>query len=236
MSEARGHRVGSLQLAVAAVAMFLAGPVLATLRLIPARVGFGLFVLGGLLGFGVAVAAVLGRIRRSEGRRMGPLLLGGIPAVFLVVLAIPGARYPAINDVSTDLGDPPAFVQAQTFSANHGRDLSYPESFKETVRRAYPKLGSLHLPDPPGVVFERALLYARATPRWELTRVDRDTLTFEGVDTSRLFKFRDDFVVRLRPEGSGSVVDMRSKSRDGKGDLGTNAARIQAFLETLRQK
>ena len=30
-------------------------------------------------------------------------------------------------------------------------------------------------------------------------------------------------------DGSGAVVDLRSKSRDGKSDLGVNGARITAF-------
>ena len=41
--------------------------------------------------------------------------------------------------------------------------------------------------------------------------------------------------VRVRPaEDGGSVVDMRSKSRVGQGDLGVNAARIRAFTERRR--
>jgi len=38
--------------------------------------------------------------------------------------------------------------------------------------------------------------------------------------------------VRPDPAG-GSRVDMRSKSRDGKGDRGVNAARIRAFETVL---
>jgi uncharacterized protein (DUF1499 family) len=38
----------------------------------------------------------------------------------------------------------------------------------------------------------------------------------------------------VRPaEGGGAIVDVRSKSRDGRGDLGANAARIRDFAETL---
>ena len=52
--------------------------------------------------------------------------------------------------------------------------------------------------------------------------------------TTRIFRFVDDVVVRVRPaEGGGAIVDVRSKSRDGRGDLGANAARIRAFAEKL---
>jgi len=50
------------------------------------------------------------------------------------------------------------------------------------------------------------------------------------VATSDLCRFHDDFAVRVRPDDGGAVVDMRSKSRDGKGDLGANAERIRSFL------
>jgi uncharacterized protein (DUF1499 family) len=56
--------------------------------------------------------------------------------------------------------------------------------------------------------------------------------------TSRVFGFEDDVVIRVRPApaGSGSVIDVRSKSRDGKGDLGVNAERIRTFVARLAQE
>jgi len=40
-------------------------------------------------------------------------------------------------------------------------------------------------------------------------------------------------VVRVRAEGSGSVVDVRSESRVGKSDVGTNAARVRSYSRKL---
>ena len=53
--------------------------------------------------------------------------------------------------------------------------------------------------------------------------------------TSTLFRFHDDFVIQVRPaaETDYSLVEMRSKSRDGKGDLGTNYNRIESFFRAL---
>jgi uncharacterized protein (DUF1499 family) len=52
--------------------------------------------------------------------------------------------------------------------------------------------------------------------------------------TSRLFGFHDDIAIRVRPEADGtSRIDVRSKSRDGQGDLGVNAARIRTFVAAL---
>ena len=52
----------------------------------------------------------------------------------------------------------------------------------------------------------------------------------------RIFRFRDDFVVRVRPDGEATRVDMRSKSRVGKGDLGANAKRIEQFFQGLASR
>ena len=51
---------------------------------------------------------------------------------------------------------------------------------------------------------------------------------------STWFGFKDDIVVRVRPEGAGSRVDVRSMSRVGLSDLGANAARVRAFLARLQ--
>jgi uncharacterized protein (DUF1499 family) len=45
--------------------------------------------------------------------------------------------------------------------------------------------------------------------------------------------FRDDVAIRLVPHGSGTRVDIRSKSRVGEADLGMNARRIAAWLDRL---
>ena len=58
----------------------------------------------------------------------------------------------------------------------------------------------------------------------------------EAVDTTFWFGFKDDVVVRVRPEETGSRVDARSASRVGKGDAGTNARRLRRFLIALRAK
>jgi len=70
-------------------------------------------------------------------------------------------------------------------------------------------------------------------PTWNVVAEDPNGLTIEAVSTSNLFRFQDDVVLRVRPDGSGSKVDMRSKSRDGKGDMGVNTARIRSYIDTL---
>ncbi len=58
----------------------------------------------------------------------------------------------------------------------------------------------------------------------------------EATDTTFWFGFRDDVVIRIRPEGKKTRLDIRSKSRVGRSDLGKNAARIDAFLKRMDEK
>ncbi len=57
----------------------------------------------------------------------------------------------------------------------------------------------------------------------------------EATDTTTWFGFRDDVVIRVTDEGSERLVDIRSKSRVGGSDLGTNAERIRKFIEELEE-
>ena len=54
-----------------------------------------------------------------------------------------------------------------------------------------------------------------------------------ATETTHVFRFVDDVVIRVRADRTATVVDVRSKSRDGRGDLGANAARIRAFVAAM---
>ena len=88
---------------------------------------------------------------------------------------------------------------------------------------------------PPDRVFENALATARDLG-WEVTADDRPAGVIRAVDTTSLFRFKDDVTVTVRAEGEGTTVGVRSKSRIGKGDLGTNARRIRRFQAELARR
>jgi uncharacterized protein (DUF1499 family) len=216
----------------AAVVGFIGGPVLAHFYILPAMAGFVLLDLGGLLGVAALIAGVVAVVR-GAGLRLGFVLGLLLTATFLVV-ALPARKFPAINDISTDTVNPPQFVKAASLGANAGRNLTYPgDAFAEQQRGSYPDLGPLPMQLPTDEAFRRVVAAAKQMPAWEITRVDPAARALEGVATSWLFRFQDDFVVEVRPHGDGSAVQMRSKSRDGKGDLGANGARIKAFFARL---
>lgn len=62
---------------------------------------------------------------------------------------------------------------------------------------------------------------------------EQDERYVEAVATSFLFGFESDVVFRLVEEEEGTLVDMRSSSRWGAHDMGSNAARIISFLSDL---
>jgi uncharacterized protein (DUF1499 family) len=69
---------------------------------------------------------------------------------------------------------------------------------------------------------------------WEIASQDPQKGLIEATDTTFWFGFKDDVVIRIKPQDNGSRVDIRSVSRVGRSDVGTNAARILAFIQAFR--
>ena len=229
--------VWSTRLAVIAVIAFVAGPVLAHFGIVSPLTGFTLFAVGGLLGVLTLVIAIIAAVRAGAAAASVGLVLGIAITLAFLIIAAPGRKHPRINDITTDTSHPPVFVKAGSLPGNQGRDMNYPgTTFADQQRQGYPDLGPLHLPVPPNQAFERVKTTAQQMPVWQITRIDPTAHALEGVATSRLFRFHDDFVIEVRDGGDGtSMVEMRSKSRDGKGDIGANAARINTFFARLRR-
>jgi len=70
---------------------------------------------------------------------------------------------------------------------------------------------------------------------WEIADASSDRFHIEATDATFWFGFKDDVVIRIMPEQQGSRVDVRSLSRVGSSDVGTNAKRIRAYLKKLDQ-
>jgi uncharacterized protein (DUF1499 family) len=226
-------------LGVLAVVCAAAGPGLIQLGAVKPYVGFLIFGLGGVIGGLLAlVLGLLGLVftRPSayrEGRRRA--LLGLVLGALVLGIAMMGGRggagVPAINDITTNPDDPPAFPADPS---GEGRNMAYPgDAFAQQQRAGYPDLAPIQLADHPADAFARVEELFKSYG-WEVTQSDPVSLTLLATDTSRLFRFVDDIVVRVRPSvAGGAVVDMRSKSRVGKGDMGVNAARIRRLREGL---
>jgi uncharacterized protein (DUF1499 family) len=156
------------------------------------------------------------------------ILVGAVLAVVYVTAPMLQTLLtkPAINDVTTDLADPPVFVATPA--------PPYPGEFADRQRQGYPEIAPLTLAAPPNEVFEKARDTA-IDMDWRIRAAEPGEGRLEAVATTPMMRFKDDVVVRLRPEGDGTRVDLRSRSRIGRHDLGTNARRIQDFLDRLQR-
>ncbi len=99
----------------------------------------------------------------------------------------------------------------------------------------YADIHSQHFNQPSDRVFTAALATAQALG-WEVTAQDRDQGEIRAVATTPVFRFKDDVTITISREGEGAVVNVRSHSRIGKGDLGTNARRIRRFQAELTKQ
>jgi uncharacterized protein (DUF1499 family) len=231
--------------ALVAVALVLAGVVAAHFGISTPFFGFELFAAGllfGALALFLAIIALLTLLFSPSRRSALPrAAVSGVLGLIVIVPALAMVLthpYPPINDITTDTRNPPEFVHAQELTANRGRSMKYDATTYAPVQEnaaAYHDLAPLKLDTPPDQAYKKAKLVAAGFPSWEITSQDPQTRTIEGVATSSLFHFHDDFVIEVRPaDGGGSLVEMRSKSRDGKGDLGANYNRIKTFFHLLQ--
>ena len=84
-------------------------------------------------------------------------------------------------------------------------------------------------------VFDAALASAHALG-WEVTGNERTRGEIQAVATTPLWRFKDDVTVTVGRDGEAAVVNVRSHSRIGKGDLGANARRIRRFQADLASR
>ena len=224
------------------LAVALAGLLLAGAGVLAPFTGFQIFLIGFLLSVGSVlfglVVMFLGRRKGSkpaQNRGLAGALLGAMVAVPVLWIIFSSAKYPGINDITTDYENPPEFVYAAALEPNRARDMKYDKpKYADAQTRGYGDPAPLVLGARPELVFEQVKLVAAGMPDWQITHTDPATLTLEGVSTSARFRFQDDVIVVVRPTMDGkSQVHMRSKSRDGIGDLGVNHKRIQDFKDKL---
>ena len=191
--------------------------------------------------YGAAVTLVLAVIAIIVAARRRSGMSTAVTAMVLALIAIgslgalvwKAARVPRIHDVTTDTEHPPQFVAVLPLRTGVLNPVEYggPEIAAQQ-HKGYADIAPLMLNVPPSRAFDRALAAAR-TMGWELVASDPAAGRIEATDTTFWFGFKDDIVIRVTPAPNGSRVDVRSLSRVGGSDIGTNAARIRTYLKTL---
>ena len=184
-----------------------------------------------------AVALVSAVLTKQRG-----LALAALPAIVLsaAVLTVPlslwyrATHVPPIHDISTDLNHPPAFVALRSVRDAAPNGAAYPgEATARLQREAYPSIKPLRLAADRAAVFTAADQVAHDMG-W---RIVAAAGRIEAVARTFWFGFYDDIVIRITVADDGHTqVDVRSASRVGRSDLGTNARRVSEFLRRLQAR
>ncbi|WP_300010840.1 DUF1499 domain-containing protein [uncultured Roseobacter sp.] len=207
------------------------GLALGQARLRPAMRPWGICMIGALSGPVIMTALI------AVDQMPSWYLIGSSVAPFAVVfiMVVRDLSYPPINDVTTDTCNPPLFTAALRSAGNKGRDMTYPQSFKSKARKAFPSIRSLKLNEPADRIFDKIVDVANRQRGWRVHYTDAAKRTMEAEAVTPFLGFADDIVIQVTEQEGMTQVDMRSKSREGLVDAGTNAKRIAGFLEGLRQ-
>lgn len=206
---------------------------------------------GGLLLFLGLLLAVIGLLIASSRKlafdkgRISLAIIGALAVGGYLVSTFLGARgNPTLHEISTDLESPPPFVAIKAIREQNpklnpsdyvreldlrGTKLNVPDA----QRKAFPDIQPVMLAVPPDQAFA-VVDKAIAGLGWERVATVPAEGRIEATDATRFFGFKDDVVVRVRAQGAGSRIDIRSKSRVGLGDAGTNARRVRALIAKIK--
>ncbi len=181
-------------------------------------------------------------------------LIGCALIAYPVFLGIRAYRLPAIYDITTDPIDPPKFDAIARLRPRDANPVTYaglytaeqqhaaysdiePDETTATPQEAYNAAMKVITKRKWRVVDARApqappptITNARAPQPPPLPT--RDGI-IEAVARTPILGFRDDVVVRVRPTTDGARIDVRSASRYGRHDFGTNAKRVRALIEDI---
>jgi uncharacterized protein (DUF1499 family) len=178
-------------------------------------------------------------LSREAGRRalfVMALVISLIVATGPVRMALTARSLPMIHDITTDTENPPVFKAVLSARKDVLNPVEYGGTeIAQQQQKAYPDIVPLLLGIPPEMAFEHALAAAERL-RWGIVSAEREQGIIEATDTTFWFGFKDDIVIRITPEGTGSRVDVRSLSRVGKSDVGTNANRIRGFFKKIKEQ
>lgn len=157
-------------------------------------------------------------------------VLLAIPVGSLAMQASKAKSLPFIHHVSTDTANLPKFEAIVALRGDNSNPLAYDkEKLIPLQQAAYPMLKPIISELNTDSAFNRAVDVA-TNLGWEIVAKDANKGIIEAVETTLLWGFKDDVVIRIQAVDAGSKIDLRSISRVGGSDLGANAARIERFI------
>ncbi|MBT8141005.1 MAG: DUF1499 domain-containing protein [Gammaproteobacteria bacterium] len=202
------------------------------------RGNFPKIVIAGGLAILLGTLAFIGpRFIKEPSVKLGLIgVIAGLSAAIVPISIKKTAEsVPPIHDITTDTRNPPAFVDMLELRKDAPNPASYDPAIAQQQLDAYPDLQTLELSASNTDVFSAALKVVDSFG-WDNVSSDVKTGRIEATDTTTWYGFKDDVVIRIQASGAQTLVDVRSKSRLGKSDLGANAKRIRKFLDALQSR
>jgi uncharacterized protein (DUF1499 family) len=213
--------------------LFFGGPFLSVLGMISPDMGLLVFLSSSFFGIwssaiGIYFVLVLNRRIGFSSLYSGVIQLGFIFSFGLTVY-----DSPMLTEVTTDLENPPKIYENQK---DREAEVPYFHDFSKIQRENYSGIKSLKINLPPHKVYSQLIQTLKRNSKINVTAADESDYYIAGYEVTPVFGFIDDFSIRIQKIESGSLVDMRSRSRSQLigGDFGLNALRIQKLLGSLR--
>lgn len=206
---------------------------------------FGFAILSACAAVLLAVTASV-IIWRTGRRGMGLAVLGVCLAALVLAwplwLAVQAVRLPILNDISTDINNPPGFSRStRALEARSGHvPAELPAEARLPQTRAYPNVQPVVVDLDGDEAFQLVLAAVKAMG-WQLIessspggRIGDGRI--EAIDRTLIMRFPDDITIRVRPGAGQSRIDVRSVSRYGRHDFGVNARRIEKFARQMQEQ
>ncbi len=198
--------------------------------------GTGAAIIGG-------IAGAIGFFRMQESGKN--VTIAGFTAMIIGVAALSNfgywylevqKGYPPIHDITTDTQNPPQFdaIVPLRRDAPNPPEYIHDDGPAEAQKEFYEELETLNVSLDYDEAYDRALATAREMP-WQVVGENKAEGRIEAYHKLAWFGFIDDVVIRVDTTETGSKIDVRSKSRIGRGDLGVNAKRIKSYLEAYQK-
>jgi len=198
-------------------------------------------------GIAIWVEGVGGAREAATALVIGLALIG-----YPLFLGIKGYHLPAIYDVTTDPIDPPQFDAIARLRPRDANPVAYeglyaaeqqhtaysdiePDDTDSSPQEAYNAAMKIITKRKWRVVDARpplAVLPSLVNARTPQDGAARDGI-IEAIARTPILGFRDDVIVRVRTTSDGARIDVRSASRYGRHDFGTNASRVRNLIDDI---
>lgn len=238
----------SLRFALFSMALSVIAILIVRTRTVDVASGVSVFAFAILSACAAVLLAVAASVtiwrtgRRGIGSAVAGVLLAALVLAWPAWLAVQAVRLPILNDISTDINNPPGF--SRSTRALEARSGHVPAELAAETRlpqtRAYPDVQPIVI-DLDGDEAFQLVLTAAKEMGWQVIessapggRIGDGRI--EAIDRTLIMRFPSDITIRLRPGAGQSRIDMRSASRYGRHDFGVNAGRIEAFAQQMQQQ